>query len=84
MRKTPFNSAIANLYNGIVNDASIKRYALGSNSLITLIECYHGVPKPEYVYFDDALVQNALDKCRIPELKNAIENFQRELTILKG
>jgi hypothetical protein len=84
MRNKKRPTAIANLYNGIISDSSIKRYALGGNGILTMIECYYGVPKQEVVYFDDDLVKSALEECRINELKITIENFQSELKFLKG
>jgi hypothetical protein len=84
MKKTQCPHAIANLYNGIINDSSIKRYALGSSRVLTMIECYYGVPKEEVVYFNDDLVKTALEESRIDELKITIENFQSELKFLKG
>jgi hypothetical protein len=77
-------TAVANLYNGIINDSSIRRYALGSNGILKMIECYYGVPKLENVYFNDDLVKSALEECRINELKITIENFSSELKSLKG
>ena len=74
--------ALLKLYNGIQNDASIKRYSMGWGVILSKIERrYKTIPQTDE-QFTDQLVLDAM-KVTKGHLHNDIKTFAKELNILK-
>jgi hypothetical protein len=71
---------LISLYNGIMNDYSIRRYSLGWEEIINKIEKkYKNIPKTNE-QFENKLIYNALDVVK-GSLYRDIECFGKELSI---
>ena len=71
---------LKSLYNGIMNDYSIRKYSLGWETIITKLEKrYKNIPKTDE-QFENKLLFNALSVSK-GSLRKDIECFARELTI---
>ena len=72
--------ALKSLYNGIMNDYSIRRYSMGWQDIITKLEKrYKNIPKTDE-QFKNELLFNALTVAK-GSLRKDIECFARELSI---
>lgn len=72
--------ALKILYNGIMNDFSIRRYSIGWKQIIDKLEKrYKVIPKTNQ-QFENKLLINALNVAN-GSLKKDIEMFMRELSI---
>ena len=73
-------NALKSLYNGIMNDSSIRRYSLGWQNIVNKIEAkYKDIPKTNE-QFEDKLILNALSVAK-GSLRRDIECFSKELSI---
>ena len=72
--------ALKSLYNGIMNDYSIRRYSMGWQDVVTKLEKrYKNIPKTDE-QFEEKLLFNALNIAK-GSLRKDIECFARELSI---
>lgn len=72
--------ALKSLYNGIMNDYSIRRYTMGWQDIVTKLEKrYKNIPKTDE-QFENELLFNALTVAK-GSLRKDIECFTRELSI---
>ena len=73
---------LKSLYNGIMNDFSIRRYSAGWQDIVTKLEKrYKNIPKTDE-QFEDKLLFNALTVAK-GSLRKDIECFARELSITR-
>ncbi len=71
---------LKSLYNGIMNDYSIRRYTMGWQDIVTKLEKrYKHIPKTDE-YFETKMLINALLVSK-GTLRKDIECFARELSI---
>lgn len=71
---------LKSLYNGIMNDYSIRRYSMGWQDIVTKLEKrYKKIPKTDE-QFEDKLLFDALVIAK-GSLRKDIECFARELSI---
>jgi hypothetical protein len=71
---------LISLYNGIMNDYSIRRYSMGWQDIVTKIEKrYKNIPKSDEQFVDE-LLHNALN-VTTGSLHKDIDSFRRELNI---
>lgn len=72
--------ALKSLYNGIMNDYSIRRYSMGWQDIVLKLEKrYKNIPKTDE-QFENELLFNALNVAK-GSLRKDIECFARELSI---
>jgi len=73
---------LKSLYNGIINDYSIRRYSMGWQDIVTKLEKrYKNIPKTNK-QFENELLFKALSVAK-GSLLIDIENFSKELSINK-
>lgn len=73
-------NALKSLYNGIMNDYSVRRYTLGWNDITSKLEKrYKNITRTDEE-FTDKLVTDALQVAK-GKLHESIINFSRELNI---
>jgi hypothetical protein len=71
---------LKDLYNGIMNDYSIRRYSMGWQNIVTKLEKrYKNIPKTDK-QFENELLFNALSVVK-GSLRKDIECFAKELSI---